>query len=271
MAAKTFDDGVLMPIAVIDGGKLKAAAEDQDPAVLGKFADAFYRKGTKYRLLFGGGEAGSVTVNGDGRDGECGKSFGKATLSAPAVPFSDNVRALVTSSFTLGQGTGTRRAPTAVERAEAVRLATESFTVRKFAAPLVQALEVINLTAIDVSASQKAVLVGSFVVTTKTGVQSRDTYFLIAEQQPNGRYNNAFASLTHTAADALMEGADMDDVASGRIETEMLIDQLDIDGDGVNEIFTVTASFEGQHFRIYKSAKDRWQQIFKSYVYVCAF
>src|SRR5918912_754411 len=59
----------IVPFAIIEGGQFKPPiAGDSDADEISKFSDAYYSKGKKYRVLFGGGEAGSLTVKKSNKD-----------------------------------------------------------------------------------------------------------------------------------------------------------------------------------------------------------
>src|ERR1044072_3455198 len=50
------------PIVVINGGKYHEPPVNVAPGVARKFTDTYFRAGRQYRMLFGGGDAGSLTV-----------------------------------------------------------------------------------------------------------------------------------------------------------------------------------------------------------------
>ena len=53
----------MVPFVIIEGGQFKQPiAGDSDADEISRFTDAYYSSGKKYRVLFGGGEAGSLTV-----------------------------------------------------------------------------------------------------------------------------------------------------------------------------------------------------------------
>src|SRR4051812_47830972 len=52
----------LQPIVIINGGKYTQPPVGVEASVAKKFTDTYFRVGRQYRVIFGGGEAGSVTV-----------------------------------------------------------------------------------------------------------------------------------------------------------------------------------------------------------------
>jgi hypothetical protein len=65
-------------------------------------------------------------------------------------------------------------------------------------------------------------------------------------------------------------GASLDDVDQA-ILTEVLVDQLDLDNDKMAEIITMTTSFEGANYKIYKKQKGQWANVYELYSYRCAY
>jgi hypothetical protein len=70
-------------------------------------------------------------------------------------------------------------------------------------------------------------------------------------------------------ADDVMSG-DLKDLDGGR-GSELLLDLLDYDEDGVKEIFTIGQAFEGNNFYVYKRSGDKWNKVLETYRYRCAF
>src|SRR5689334_19423968 len=61
-------------VGIIEGRYLEPPAAESDQ--FAAFASRYYRAGQKYRLLFGGGEAGAATVKaGPGKDSECARAL----------------------------------------------------------------------------------------------------------------------------------------------------------------------------------------------------
>ena len=63
---------------------------------------------------------------------------------------------------------------------------------------------------------------------------------------------------------------DLKDLDGGR-GSELLLDVLDADGDGVKEVFTIGQAFEGNNYYVYKRAAGKWTKVFEAYRYRCAF
>jgi hypothetical protein len=52
---------------------------------------------------------------------------------------------------------------------------------------------------------------------------------------------------------------------------ERLLDVLDLNNDGVAEVFTYIQSFEGAGFNAYRRANGKWVNIYEGSNYHCAF
>jgi hypothetical protein len=262
--------GTMEPFVIIEGGEYKnPVAGDSTAEELSQFAGSYYRAGQKYRLLSGGGEAGSVTVKKDTRDQECERSGAEVKLETK-VKFNRNVMALATNSDALGRAKSSRRPPTPEERAAVVRLVKQAYLAKGVSAGLMPTLETVNLTAVDVNSDGKAELAGSFVVKKTKGGAARYVMFLLAEPQGND-YRAVVSNYQKYTNDDVMSGGDIDAIGAGGIYTERLVDQLDLDADGTGEVITIFNGFEGDTYHIYKKAGGGWRSVYEFGKYRCAF
>ena len=257
----------MVPFVIIENGQFKQPiAGDSDEAEMASFATAYYPKGRKYRVLFGGGEAGSLTVKEANKDKECSRSSADVTLRSPAK-LNRNVMALATNSDSLGKSKGTRRPPTAAERAALMPLVRAAYRQKGVPAALLPGLMTINLTALDLEGDGKSELIGSFVV--KKGNAARYALFLFAE--PKGAsYQTTVLQYEQITDNDLMSGATIDAVENG-VYLERLIDALDLDGDGASEVVTERDGFEGDSYLIYKKQAGKWNKVYEFSNYRCAF
>lgn len=263
-------NAVMEPILIVENGSYKEPISgSSDATEISKFSDQYYRKGQKYRLLFGGGDAGAATVTATGKDNECMRTSAEVTLKTQAR-LNRNVMALATNSDSLGTGKGSRRVPTAAERASAIALAQTAFRQKGIAAALLPSLEVINLTALDLDRDGKSELIGSFVVKKTKGVQARHMLFLLAEPQ-GANFKTALAEYGETDAKSIMSGAEISAVEQNGVYVERLLDQLDLDGNGTGEVLTLTAGLEGDNYKAYKKSGGQWAKVYEFGNYRCAF
>lgn len=259
----------MVPFVIIENGQFKQPiAGDSDEAEMNNFASAYYSKGQKYRVLFGGAEAGSLTVKESNKDKECSRSGADVTLRSTAK-LNRNVMALATNSETLGKTKSTRRSPTPAERAALMPLVRATYKQKGVPAALLPSLMTINLTALDVDNDGKSELIGSFVVKKQRGGAARYALFLYAEPQGNSYRTTVLQYERYTDND-LMSGATIDAIENG-VYLERLIDVLDLDGDGTSEVVTERDGFEGDSYFIYKKQSGKWNQIYEFSNYRCAF
>jgi hypothetical protein len=240
----------LFPVVLIRGGRL-VAPPSPDPSVDeytpagARFAARYYRRGKSYRLLFGGAEAAVLRVVRDDRD-----TINFTATAQPTSRFSlRGPKAIATDSATLGHGPGSRRAPTAAERKQALAIATRIYRRHGLSAPLVEKMGVVNLTAGDLDGDGRGELIGSFQVMRRDAAQN---LFLILEPQASG-FRSALVKY-HPSRDPEM-GADA--------EEQVLVDWLDLDGDGIAEVITESTYYESWDYAIYRKKKGAWRMIYQ--------
>jgi hypothetical protein len=155
--------------------------------------------------------------------------------------------ALATNSDTLGKRSISRRPPTDAERAAALALMKSIYKQHRTPANLMSAIKVTNLTATDLNGDGKYELVGSFTLAAKNKFE-RDL-FLIATPQGTGlRAEFAKFQAYQPPPEGFLSSIDF-------------IDQVDIDGDGVGEVFTTMGAFDGYALLAFKKVGGRWRQV----------
>jgi hypothetical protein len=238
----------LDPVAVITSGRYTAPPLGGDTALetarFKRFIRDFYRPGRKFRVLFGGGEAGSAEVIKYLEPG-CVGMEASVTLQTTAR-LGGQVAALATNSAALGRGRGSRRAPTEAERAAALELARRAFGRNKVASARVEKMETNNLTAADLNGDGRAELIGSFIITGEFGVE--DALLLIAEPGIDD-----FA----VTLDWFHHGAEADS------HYRRLVDVLDLDGDGTAEVIAQGIYYESHDYFIYKKQRGAWRVVYQ--------
>ncbi|MBV8855741.1 MAG: hypothetical protein JOZ02_02165 [Acidobacteria bacterium] len=249
------------PVAVIDG-----RGTFEEPDAPASFSERYYKQGAKYRLLYGGAEAGSVTIRAAAA-GECAPSAARAAVSTSAKLGPDTM-ALATDALLKLRPRSSRRAPTAAERAGALRLAKSILKQNRVSAAALARTTALDLTATDLDGDGREELVGTYLV--KTGPKVRDELFLVAAPQGGG-YVAAFQKYERVNASEMMDGSAIGEVGKGGFLTEMFIDQFDADGDGVAEFFTAASSFEGTTYRAYRREGGAWRAVYEHYSYRCAY
>jgi hypothetical protein len=238
-------DGTLDAIALVVNSKLRQPFPEYNEAAQGKFAAQYFAAGKKYRLTFGGGEVGSATVKGF----ETGCNNIHATASVEdngKVPA--HLLSIATDSPALGKKPSARRAPSDAEREAAMKLVTDIYRSHGVTAALLRTLKTTNLTATDLNGDGKFELIGSFVIETKA--KARRDLLLIAEPAGTGFK----AALVNFQAYKL-GGEGFDSAVD-------FVDQLDLDGDGIAEVFVLQHGFDAYGYAIYKKTKGRWRQVY---------
>ena len=230
---------------MVDGKQLRQPfTEDQEDRQK-KFADEYFATGRQYRLMFGGGSAGTVTVKKWSVG--CNSPHAEVTPSTSAR-LGGQVKALATSSDSMGKPAGARRAPTDSERAATMDLVKRIYTQHGTTASLYRSLEVRNLTATDLDGDGKYEIIGSFTLAAKNKFE-RDL-FLIARPQD-----------TAMRADFVKFQA-YQPPAEGFLSSIDFVDQLDLDNDGVGEVFATQGGFDAYGYSIFKKVNGRWRLIY---------
>lgn len=264
------EDAQVEPVAVIDGrGALaEPAAEASGDGALSEFLARHYRAGAEYRLIFGGAEAGTLKIRA-ATPAECSPNAASADIGSTAAKLGGNVMALATDGAHAPRAQSSRRAPTAEERAAAFGVAKRFLVGKRLGASAIErGTKTLNLTATDLDGDGREELIGSYVV--KVGPKVRDTLFLVAAPQGSG-YRAALTKYARVNAKEMMDPALIDNIGEDGLGTELYVEQLDADGDGVGEVFTLSRSFEGTTYRAYQRRRGVWRAAYENYSYRCAY
>lgn len=177
-------EGTIDAVVVVDGKQLRAPFSDENKAGQKKFAQEYFAAGRTYRLISGGGEAGSVKVK-KWSEG-CNSVHAEVTPST-SVRLGGEVKALATSSVSLGKRASARRAPTDAERAAVMALVKNIYSQNRTPASLVDSIKVTNLTATDLDGDG----IGEVFVT-QAGF---DAYGYLIFKKVGGRWRQVFQGL----------------------------------------------------------------------------
>jgi hypothetical protein len=237
-------EGSLDAIGILEAKKLRAPYNDEQKDRQTAFANDYFKKGTVYRLIFGGGDAGSATVS-KWSEG-CNNVHAQATVSTSAR-LGGKVMALATNSETLGKHAISRRPPTDAERAATLTLMKSIYQQHRTPASLMPSIKVTNLTASDLNGDGKYEMIGSFTLAAKNKFE-RDLFLIATPQGATMRADFAKFQAYQPPAEGFLSSIDF-------------IDQLDIDGDGVGEVFTTQGAFDGYALLVFKKVGRRWRQV----------
>jgi hypothetical protein len=231
-------------IGILDGKSLRAPYQD-DEKDHQRFGDQYLATGTVYRLIFGGGEAGTVTVNKWSLG--CETLHAQATLNTK-VRIGGKVWALATNAESLGHRSPSRRAPTDAERAAVMTLMKNIYSQHGTPANLIGSIKVSNLTATDLNGDSKHEIIGSFTLAAKNKFE-RDLFLIATPQGVTMRADFEKFQAYQPPPEGFLSSIDF-------------IDQLDIDGDGIAEVFATGGGFDGYALLVFKKVNGRWRQIF---------
>lgn len=229
------------PIVIISGGKYTQPPVGEDAGVMKRFTDSYFQVGRKYRVIFGGGGAGSLTVQGYTAD-MCGNLLAEVAAQTTAR-LGGEVQALAVSSDKIGSGESSRRAPTEAERASALEVAGAVYGQRRVGAALVRKMKTVNLTATDIERDGRFELIGTFQI---DGVNdAKHNLFVIFEATAAGKYKAAW------------------NWYENGYEDRKLVDVVDLDGDGTAEVIAEGFEIENNIYVIYKRQRGIWRPVYK--------
>jgi len=239
------------PLVVIENGRLKKPPEydynkqKESDAAYDRFEKQYFLHGRKYPLFMGGTEKGFVTV---------GEPVGVSCISLSAtvttsVPLSNAQFALAaTTTNGLGVHADWRKPVVPQQRSDFLRLVTRILGEHKVNSISESLIKVDNLRSTKLSEAGPTVLIGSATLKRKTGIHQ---VFLVALNK-NSEYQEAVSSY-HFAQD--------EDDASASVEN--LVEQVDLDGDGTDEIITINTYYESWNYNIYKQENGSWKKIYQ--------
>jgi hypothetical protein len=238
-------EGSMDAIVIVDGKQLRKPYGDEQKDRQKSFGEQYFAAGKVYRLIFGGGANGTVKL--DKWSEGCNNVHAQVTPTTSAK-LGGKVMALATNSETLGKRESSRRAPTDTERAAVLALMKSIYRQKLTPAGLILSIKVANLTATDLDGDGKYEFIGSFSLAAKNKFE-RDL-FLIAK--PQGTAMRA----------EFVKFQAYQPPPEGFLSSIDFVDQLDLDGDGVGEVFATQGGFDGYQYLIFKKVAGRWKQIY---------
>jgi len=253
------------PVGFVQNGKFVASGEGKDPG-LGAEITPYLKTGKSYTLFFGGSGDGTTKVVKQ-KTGECSGKAAQVKSSPVKASLKGYVMAVASDGQFALKTPAVRRLPTNEERAAVEKLVREELTKQKVPAEALTTLNYLNLTAIDLERNGNADLVGSYWVSPKS--TERALLYVVVEMDSSKNYKLTYSEFHNYTQEEVMSG-DMKDVDSG-VYHNLLLDYVDIDGDGVGEIVNTAQAFEGRNFSVLKRQSGIWNKIHESYNYRCGF
>lgn len=254
------------PIAAIEDGKI-VELNVSDAAAGKAFAASHYRAGSAYSIVFGGAQDGKLTVVKSNIGTECGGESADAKAIPLRAKLSSFVMALATNAKLKSSQAGYRRRPTPQERSEIEKLVRAEFGKQGVSATGLKNLRYHNLTALDLDRDDVAEFVGSYWIA--PAANERRLLFFISERAADGSLGLRVSDYSAVKPDDVMSG-DVKDLDTG-VGHELLLDVLDVDADGVAEIFTIGQAFEGNNYNVYKRSDGKWVKVHETYSYRCGY
>ncbi len=259
---------IVSPIAEIEDKKMLGIdAISMDEARLRTFGNYRYNPGKEYSLIFGGRENGKVIIEGFDPSVGCGKNMAMVSVKSDRAKLGGTVTALATDYKPKKEPRDTRRAATMFERQHVTLLVAEAFRKLKYSPEAIKTLTFQNLTVIDPDDDRRIELVGTAYI--KPTPKDRVLVFFISGFDSKGDFGFGYANFEKYDESMVMSG-EIEDLNRG-FYSEVILDSLDYDDDGVNEIFTHSEGFEGTVYKAYKKQGDLWVKSFEGYNYRCAY
>lgn len=211
------------------------------------YANRYFHPGARFRLFHGGAAAGTAEVSGV-VDFQCDSRAGQARLESK-VKLNKDSFALATNGTQVKTHPDYQRPATPTEQTEALVYARQLYSQQGVLIPPTSPIEIKRLVHTEVDGSRRGLLIGSFYVQADSGGHQ---LFAVLAREGNSweiqfsRYNKM---------------SDLEDALDS--QSEVFVDQLDLDGDGVDEIITGVTYYEAEDFRILKRQAGRWYEVHK--------
>lgn len=239
---------VIDPLFLLSG---KGIIPFPDPKGMNPRKQAIFKtyvhSGAQYTIVYGGADMGRVVVRAvDPR------WFPGARVELHSrVPIRGATMGLAVDASVPLRTAGSRRDPSSNERARAMLLAKSIFRARGVPSSDFTRLEIDQINVMPLSTD-----IPEIVVSASIGLPDKDgsecTVFFI------GRENSPEADvLWYQHPKEINE-----------IQELALVDVIDIDGDGVNELIVKRFYYEGFCYEVYKYLQGRWKKVFSTWVRV---
>ncbi len=221
------------------------AIEIFNPQIRRKDGDPVYNVGEHLALFMGGQRRGDVSIK-KVMPLQCDSSA--ALVSAPpSVHLAKNGMALATNAAKIRPHPNSQHQVDAGEQKYAKQLAMNEFRKHGLPDVLANAIQADQLIVTRVDESDSKFVIGSLYVATKN---ARHEVFLIGKIDGSGA--TAELARYHKTTD-LEDGKDSENVR--------FVDQLDLDGDGTDEIVVEVTGYENEEFGIYRRQGGSWTQV----------
>lgn len=240
---------LIEPFAYVSNGKLRSLPGNIDQK---HFDRDYYANHRQYTLFVGGTPSGSVSVRQNAFGIQCDSLAAIGDVTPPDLISGMRMGLASNADFLATQYT--RRAPTDDERAIALKLGKRIYAQNKAPKAVTSKIRATNITVFQ--GTTRSILVGSFTANT---INKESDYnlsvthaaFLVAEKVGEASYG-ATLRWFHAGEEA-------------EVETQDLVDILDVDGDGEPEIITQLGYYEAVEYHVYRKTKGKWVDFYKQF------
>ncbi len=239
---------VIDPILLLKGKQILPVPDPCEPgAALTQFTNEYLKPGSTYAVVFGGAEAGTVSIKAP-----LPNSADTVVLLDSSVPIHGMTMALAVQHSIVSPPKSVRRDPTPDERKHADEVAKVILTKKGVSASAVARLRVDQLAVVEFAPGIPEIVV-SVAVETEDEVGMEESLFFIAK----------------TASDDATVIWYQHPQGETDAEAVYLVDFIDLDGDGVNELVARRVFYENYRYEVYKRQGGHWKQIFQTEVFGC--
>ncbi len=245
---------IVDPIAVVANGQfvnppledstIDAKLRDQRVA---EFSKSYFTASSEYPLLVGGEKKGILRIEKP-VDVSCESQ--SATASLPTgFSLNESQFALATSSPVVRSHAAHQRPPLPEEAQNILEFAREVFHQEGATADDVKAAKTESIVLTGLDGDSKLEVVGIFSLRDK---KMERRLFLVLTASEAGYHTEL---KVHTAT------TDLDDLKD--LSTPDFLGQLDLDGDGVDEIFVRNSYYESWDYTIYGKKQGTWKKLYQ--------
>jgi hypothetical protein len=211
------------------------------------YATRYFHPGARLNLYSGGAAMGEIAIVGT-ENYQCDSRVGKASFSRGSQ-LKGISYALATNASEIKTHPDHQRPPTEDEKAEALAVVRNIYLGQGVAEAALSHMEIHSLVETQVDHSGERVLIGSFFV----GSKEADYQLFVILAGPTTQLHTQFIRYNKIS--------DVEDQKDS--EEETFVDQLDLDGDGIDELATVVTYYEAEDFRILKRFGNQWREVHK--------
>jgi hypothetical protein len=242
------------PIGIVVGTNILPVPTGCDAAdpEYNQFESSYLQPGQTYSVRFGGAPAGIIGLRGPD------PNYGSDVVEYDGIAHIRGLlMALATNAKLPRSEKSSRQAPSPAERKLALQLAREKFADQGLPAGLLSRIEIENLTHTILAPKKSSALIGALNLPLP-GDSGITHYLFFIASESEGQLIPEFVWMK---------------ISKTESENEALrfVDQVDLFGDGQEEIVAMLTYYEDYRYQVYRRTKDsaHWEQIFETSVLGC--